>query len=241
MDKAQIIAQLKKDLLPLQGYKPSVRHQQDLIGLGPILSAFPQRQFPLGVIHECIVGNHESAATTSGFISSIAGMLMGSKGIGIWITPSRIIYPPALTFFNIEPGNILFIESKKEKEILWITEEALRCEVLTTVVSEVPGLSFTASRRLQLAVEKSRVTGFIIRRHPRLSSPTASLCTWKITSLPGDLPGEMPGVGYPRWNVELLKVRNGHPASWKVVWSGGRFHHLYREAAILPQREKKTG
>ena len=32
----------------------------------------------------------------------------------------------------------------------------------------------------------------------------------------------MPGVGMPRWKVELLKVRNGVPGEWIVEWADGR-------------------
>ncbi len=32
----------------------------------------------------------------------------------------------------------------------------------------------------------------------------------------------MPGVGAPRWKVELLKVRNGLPGAWIVEWVDGR-------------------
>ncbi|HEY4206229.1 MAG TPA: hypothetical protein VGM31_05445, partial [Puia sp.] len=34
----------------------------------------------------------------------------------------------------------------------------------------------------------------------------------------------MPGVGFPRWNIELSRIRNGHPGSWVVEWQAGRFH-----------------
>jgi protein ImuA len=36
----------------------------------------------------------------------------------------------------------------------------------------------------------------------------------------------MPGVGFPRWNVQLLKVRNGKPGAWQLEWEGGQFHHI---------------
>jgi len=40
-------------------------------------------------------------------------------------------------------------------------EEALKCESLSAVIAETPEISFTVSRRLQLAVEQNRVTSFI--------------------------------------------------------------------------------
>ena len=39
----------------------------------------------------------------------------------------------------------------------------------------------------------------------------------------------MPGVGFPRWQVDLLKVRNGNPGSWTVEWSKRRFNTIIPE------------
>ena len=72
---------------------------------------------------------------------------------------------------------------------------------------------FKESRRLQLAAEQSRVTGFIIRHQPGLINTIACVSRWRISTLPSE-PGEgLPGVGFPKWQVELLKVRNGRPAN----------------------------
>ena len=102
-------------------------------------------------------------------------------------------------------------------------EEALKCDGLSAVIGEMQELSFTASRRLQLAVEQSRVTGFILRHNPRNLNTTACVTRWKITSLPSELADDMPGVGFPRWNVELLKIRNGKPGAWQIEWTAGPF------------------
>ena len=120
-------------------------------------------------------------------------------------------------------------------------EEALKCEGLVAVIAEMPEINFTASRRLQLAVEQSRVTGFIIRCNPRSLNITACVTRWKIISLPSMLPEDMPGVGFPRWNVELLKVRNGRPGTWNIEWKAGRFRHYSRLTAIPVEQQKKTG
>src|SRR5690606_39979301 len=82
---------------------------------------------------------------------------------------------------------------------------------------------FVQSRRLQLAVEKSRVTGLILRCNPRAIGSTACTARWRIRSLPSILVDGLPGVGFPRWEVELLKVRNGNPGCWQLEWSENRF------------------
>jgi protein ImuA len=239
--KANIIAQLKKDILPLQGFKTTL-NTVALDGIpAAIKNAFPNAAFPLGAVHELISDSAEDAAATFGFIAAILASIMKSAGSCIWINGSQSVFPPALKSFGIRPDNIIFIYLKKEKEILWAMEEALKCKGLSAVIGEVQDLSFNASRRLQLAIEQSQVTGFIVRRNPRNLNTTACLARWKITSLPGELPADMPGVGFPRWNVELLKVRNGKPGSWQVEFASGRFRQIPKIAAIHPQQQKKTG
>ena len=92
---------------------------------------------------------------------------MQPGGACIWISAARKIFPPGLKAFGIEPDRVIFVDLKREKDVLWATEEVLKCEGLAAVASEIRELSFTVSRRLQLAVEKSRVTGFILRDNPR--------------------------------------------------------------------------
>jgi protein ImuA len=51
----------------------------------------------------------------------------------------------------------------------------------------------------------------------------------------------MPGVGFPRWNVELLKVRNGKPGAWQIEFAEGKFRPVYKIASIAQLQKKKTG
>src|SRR6476620_9687162 len=129
-------------------------------------------------------------------------------------------FPPTLKSYGMNPDHVVFINLKNEKDIFWSLEEALKCERVTAVVVELSEHAFTESRRLQLFVEQSGVTGFIIRARPRNLNTTACVTRWKITSLPSELPDGVPGVGFPGWNVELLKVRNGKPGSWWMEWVG---------------------
>lgn len=237
--REHILERLRKEILPLQGYKPVPGTRVDDLELGPIMQSFPHKKFPVGAIHEFMMDSPETTAATSGFVAAISGVLMKNKGVCLWIG-GETIYPPALAEYNIEPTNVIFLHLKKEKEILWATEEALRCEALTCVVAQVQSLGFTASRRLQLAVEQSRVTGFILRKKI-MSETNASICRWRITPVVSTLTDDLPGVGFPRWNIELLKVRNGHPGQWLISWNNGVFEHQYKELSIFSLKKQKTG
>ncbi|WP_148233512.1 ImuA family protein [Pseudopedobacter saltans] len=112
-------------------------------------------------------------------------------------------------------------------------EEALKCKGLAAVVAELQELSFSQSRRLQLAVESSRVSGFVLRRDTRKINTTACVARWRISPQPSLLLEKgLPGVGFPQWQVELLKVKNGQPGSWNIAWT---------PEGLLFDRQENTG
>lgn len=239
--KADIIARLQKDILPLQGIKTGLNNTALDKIIGPLKNAFPGNSFPIGAIHEFIAGGWEDVTVTSAFIAGIFAPLMQNGGAVIWIGSAHTIFPPGLKSFGIVPDKIIFIDLKKEKEMLWTMEESLKCAGIAAVIGEIKELNFTASRRLQLAVEKSQVTGFVIRNNPRIITTTACVTRWKITALSSEFEDGLPGVGFPRWNVDLLKVRNGKPGNWQIEHSAGCFRHIYKLAVIPPQLQQKTG
>jgi protein ImuA len=222
--KSDIISQLRKDILQWEGYKPPSAGIKSLIGLGPVESAFPNGVFPLGTIHELVCGNTEQATASGGFVSGLLSVLMKNGGACLWIGLSGNLFPSALKNFGVEPDKVIFIHLSKEKDLLWVMEEALKCEGLAAVICEVRELNFKQSRRLQLAVEQSHVTGFILRNQSAKIGSTACAARWKIRPLPSEVIDGVPGLGFPRWQVELLRVRKGQSGSWIIDWSEGRFN-----------------
>ena len=240
--KADIIARLKLDILPLEGLRMAVPGESLETGLGAMNDAFPHGSFPLGAIHEFISEGPESASATSAFISALVSPLMKKGGAAIWIGNSAKIFPPALKQFDIDPSRIIFIDLHKEKDLLWAVEESLKCHGLAAVIADIPELSFTVSRRFQLAVEQSQVTGFIHRSNPRHLNINAAVSRWKIKPLPSETDDGLPGLGYPRWNVELLKIRNGKPGVWQMEWANFRFNPIVKPIPyIVPETRRKTG
>ena len=218
-----LIDKLQKDILVWQGYKAQPSGKADTIGLGQIENAFPNGVFPKHAIHEFIAVAPEHSAACEGFIGGLVAALMKVGAACIWISTSRRLFPTSLSAFNVQTERIIFMDVSKEKDVLWIMEEALKCEGLAAVVAELSDLSLTESRRLQLAVEHSGVTGFILRKDASKKASTIVTARWKITPLPSENEDDMPGIGFPRWSVELLKVRNGSPGIWTMEWAADRF------------------
>jgi len=241
-EKTDVIQQLQKDVLSLQGYRRASGNQRLNTGLGPLEVAFPDKVFPVGAVHELISTTAEDAAATNGFIAALLGSLMRQKGACLWIGSKRTIFPPGLKVFDIDPERVIFVDLTRQKDVLWAIEEALKCESLSAVIGELSELTFTESRRLQLAVEQSRVTGFIHRYNPRNKNTVACITRWEIKPLASIMEEGMPGVGFPRWHVQLLKVRNGKPGSWQLEWSAGSFRHITRAIISIPEIEtRKAG
>ncbi|MEO7802251.1 MAG: Error-prone repair protein ImuA [Ginsengibacter sp.] len=239
IEKIDIIEQLQRSILPLQGFKALPDNNVIPLGLGSINNAFPNRIFPTAAVHEFLCHTPENAAASVGFIGGLLASLMRKRGAIIWIGSATIIFPPTLKSFGLEPDKVIFINLAKEKEILWAMEEALKCESSAAVVAELKDLSFIASRRLQLAVEKSNVTGLILRQSSLKPNTTACVTRWQITSLPANLSNNLPGVGVPHWNVELLKVRNGKPGKWQIEFIDGRFKHPSKMTVVHQQEQQK--
>jgi protein ImuA len=228
--KENIIAKLRQDILTWEGFRPPQPGAIGKFGLGPLEAAFPNGVFPTGAIHEFISTCPEDTAACGGLIAGITQQLLKHGGACLWISYTRRIFPPALKLFGVDPDRVVFVDVPKQKDVLWVTEEALKCEGVATVITETRELSFMESRRLQLAVEESKVTGFILRKDATKINTTACVARWKVTQVPSELSDGLPGVGFPRWQVELLKVRNGNPGVWTIEWAKRRFN------PIIPKR-----
>ena len=122
---------------------------------------------------------------------------------------------------GLHPDRVIYAEAGSEKAILACFEEGLRHGGLAGVVARSRRLPMTPSRRLQLAAEATGTIGIAIRRWRRqteaadFGQPTASTTRWRVTALPSS-PLPVPGVGRPRWLVELIRARAGECADFEV-------------------------
>lgn len=221
--KEEIIAGLRQDLLGWEGFRPVPSDQRRSFGLGAIEQAFPNQLFPTAALHEFISTRPEFTAAIGGFIAGIMRTLLADGGVCVWVSYTRRIYPPALKRFGVDPDRIIFIDVTRERDVLWVTEESLKCSGIAAVICETRLLSFMESRRLQLAIEQSQVTGFVLRKDVKQLTTTACTARWTVKPLRSKLRPGMPGVGHPRWQVDLLKVKNGNPGSWNIEWKDKQF------------------
>ena len=145
------------------------------------------------------------------------------SGPVLWCLKRPDLYGPGLAGHGLDPARLVIVAAPRDDEILWAIEEGLRMPGLAAVIGEIGRLPMVAGRRLQLAAERSGVTALLLRRWrngdqamAERERPSAAVTRWRVMALPArDIEG-MPGIGTPRWRVELLRCRGGVPALWDV-------------------------
>src|SRR5271169_364989 len=208
-------------------------------GIAAIDRALPGGGLARGALHEILGagGDEEDGAIPAAFASVIAGRLTrpptspslsapgGGEGRGevLWCLPRPDLYGPGLAAHGLDPGRVVLVRASRDAEILWAMEEGLRAPGIVAVVGEVGSLPMVASRRLQLAAERSGITAFLLRRWRdggqaarERALPNAAVTRWRIAALQLRPVRDEPGVGRPRWRVELLRCRGGEPAAWDM-------------------------
>ncbi len=182
-------------------------------GVGALDARLPGGGLTFGALHE-VAGGADGALHGAAAARFAAGILARADGEVLWCLRQRDLFAPSLAQVGLPPERVIFAEAGDEAGVLASMEEGLRWPGLAGVIGEVAKLSMTASRRLQLAAEKSGQMAIAIRRWRRvadaadLGQPTAAATRWRVSALPSS-PLPVPGVGRPRWFLELLRCRAG--------------------------------
>ena len=144
-------------------------------------------------------------------------------GMVLWCLPRPDLYGPGLAAHGLDPERVVLVRTSRDAEILWAMEEGLRSPGIVAAVGEVGTLPAVASRRLQLAAERSGVTAFLLRRWREggqavreRALPNAAMTRWRVAALPSQPFRGEPGVGRLRWRIDLLRCRGGEPGCWEM-------------------------
>lgn len=176
-----------------------------------------------GGLHEIAAGsaslNDDAAATL--FLAGIAARFAAKADQTVcWAITAFDLYAPGLEQVGIGPAKLLYAQGRKDVDVLAIAEDALRDGSLACVIAEVKSADMTATRRLQLAASDGQTPVLLYRRHRTrdrcpLSSPSSAMTRWRVSCVPSERLA-WPGVGRPRWQVELVRQRNGDPFSLEL-------------------------
>jgi protein ImuA len=224
----------------MQGFKAAASNAAGNGGLSLISEAFPNQSFPVGAVHEFLCNSPGSLSASSGFVAGISSYLMKQGGAGAWVGSAGTVFAHGLNYFGVRPEHFFFIEPGNEKQKIWTIEEALKCDGLSVVIADINTLGFMESRRFQLAAEQSGVTCFLFRRNVKSASANCAVARWLIEPVGAGSTNDLPGIGFPEWNVSLQKIRNGKPGNWKLQWRAGRFEPIQSYSGMQELPLKKV-
>ena len=131
-------------------------------------------------------------------------------GLGVWVGKGERPYLPG---DRAGSASWLMVSAGKPDERVWAIERCVRCVAVSAVVADGRGMSFTATRRLQLAAESGGGAGatgapgarvILLRDEGELARPSAARVRGVVWPEPS-------GDGMMRWNAQLLRRKGVRP------------------------------
>ncbi|WP_164729919.1 ImuA family protein [Rhodomicrobium lacus] len=188
----------------------------------------------LGALHEFTAAALEAelAPSVTAFAATVlAAHLRVRGGVALWAASQSDCYVPGLRRFGLDPARIVFVDCRKDAEVLAVMEEALHSRAVAAVLGEAGALTLKTGRRLDAAARTSNALALLVRRHvvkPRgvAGEPSGAASTrWRVAAVPSsDVFG---GLGPPRWRLDLDYCRNGRTASFIVEALDGADGHTF--------------
>jgi protein ImuA len=238
--KAAVLAELRGRIRRMEGIGGADGSRFLPLGVPAVDQALPDGGLPLGCLHEVVGENDPFNSVATGFSAAILARIAERQGQVIWITRGDDLYAPGIAAYGLKPERLIVVRARRDADILWAMEEALRCRTLGAVLGEIGDIDMVASRRLQLAAEQSGVTGLLLRAADRRLGATASVTRWGLSAAPSRPPDGKPGgdpglLGVPRWRTRLLRCRGGQPGEWLLEWHDNGFTLVEEAMAAMAE------
>src|SRR5215467_2618613 len=222
--KAARIEALRCDLARLEGaHKGSSAY----LPLGPdeVHVHLPGPGLPCGTLNEIAAEACGHTPAAFGFALALLALALHSRpGPAVLVLQTRCRkdfgapYGHGLVQWGLDPGRLVIVETRSNKDALWALEEALRSSVpLAMVAGAVAGgLDLTVSRRLNLAATP-RATPLVLLRGSVPAGTSAAATRWRIASAPAAR-DPFGTFARPRWTATLERCRNGRTGKWLIEW-----------------------
>ncbi len=145
---------------------------------------------------------------------ALDGPALGDDRVLIVIDDEETLYPPAAAALGIDLKRLILVRPGKKTrreahagthvETLWALEQALASRGVAVTFCRLEKLSAKVFRRLQLAAERGRGLGFLIRPATARGEPS-----WSDVRLGIETMSEGDSSFARRWRVEVLRCRRG--------------------------------
>jgi protein ImuA len=239
------LAQLRQRIACIPALRTDSRAPASWLSTGlPSVDAYLRHAaVPLGAVHE-IAGHGSDEEQGAAGASFLARALKANAAAGwiAWVTQDADLYAPGLAAFGLDLRRLILVSARRDAEVCWALEEALRSRSLSAVVGEIGVLTLHATRRLQLAAEQAGIPCFLLRRwrtqelaQRQRAQPIAAVTRWRIAPQldprsPDQSLATLPELEPAQWRLDLWRCRNAAAASWIMEFD----HADEQRAAAFP-------
>jgi protein ImuA len=223
------LAQLRESIARISALRTDPQTPGILLSMGlpPVDDYLREAAVPLGAVHEIAghAGDEEQGAAGAGFLALTLKANTASGWIA-WVTQDADLYAPGLAAFGLDLRRLILVSARRDADVCWALEEALRSRALSAVVGEIGVLTLNATRRLQLAAEQAGIPCFLLRRwrtqelaQRQRAQPIAAVTRWRVSPqlvshLSDQSGATMPELEPAQWRLDLWRCRNAAAASW---------------------------
>jgi hypothetical protein len=159
-------------------------------------AALPGGGWQSGTIVELLCA-HTGIGELSLLMPALARITSSDRHVAL-VAPPYIPFAPALTQHGIRLDHLLIIGAQRAEDILWASEQTLRCKSFGAVLAWPITVRDREIRRLQLAAEAGRSTGFLYRPADAALQSSPAALRLRLRPDAGDALG-----------VEIIKCRGG--------------------------------
>ena len=138
---------------------------------------------------------------------SVAAPQLPAGNRWLIVDPVQETHPTTLQRRGLDLSRALFLQSTSPAEALWVVEQGLRSRAVEIVWCRLAKLTPVAFRRLKLAAETGRSRCLLMRPPEAAREGSCADRRLRISPLPS------PCWNRRRFQVEVLKIRNGLPGS----------------------------
>ena len=118
-------------------------------------------------------------------LKSSVGSVASSSGPFVVVSGPGNFYPPAAVSLGISADRIIWVQPNRHADLVWAIDQALRCESVAAVWAHVgANLDDRDARRFQLAAEKGRTPGLLIRPAATRGRPSFADVRFHIDNQP---------------------------------------------------------
>jgi len=200
LSREQIVAALQQQMRLAENSHHNICEELTT-GISALDRLLPQGGFRRGTLVEWL---GEPGAGGSTLALAAAREACREGGALVAIDRPRRLYPPAAAMLGVDLERLIVVRPQNQADERWAVHQALSCPAVAAVLCWPEKLDDRTVRRWQLAAERGKCLGLVVRPEQARAQPAWSEVRLLVRGLP--VRG-LPAEGHRRLRVEVVHCR----------------------------------